>query len=79
MKVESDIAVWVWDHGRWLAGVMIEPGEGRAMVRLNGGVSVAVPTADIRLRDPAGGGTDKPPCRIEVTSEIGRYAAYWKL
>jgi hypothetical protein len=78
MEIESDIAVWVWDHGCWLAATVIEPGELHAMVRFNGGVAVAVPLSDLKPRDVQCRGADRPPVRVKLASEIRQYASAYR-
>jgi hypothetical protein len=78
MEIESDFAVWVWDHGCWLAGAVIEPGELHAMVRFHSGVAVAVPLSDLKPRDADCRGADRPPVRVRLASEIRQYACAYQ-
>ncbi len=56
--------VWVWDAS-WLpatvADVVLESGRECLIVRFENGVSAPVSFADLKPRDPAVLGTDKPP------------------
>jgi hypothetical protein len=57
--------VWVWDGGWWPATIVAhECSAGSLIVRLENGVTVPVPMARLRPRDPELRGADKPrrPC-----------------
>ncbi len=60
MELEANTCVWVWDTGRWLVAVVIDPGQQFTMVRLENGLSGNVSTSNLAPRNPDSFGTDKP-------------------
>ena len=60
MELEANTYVWVWDTGRWLEAVVIDPGQQFTRVRLENGLSGNVSTSNVACRNPDSCGTDKP-------------------
>lgn len=60
MELEASTCVWVWDTGRWLAAVVIDPGQQFTTVRLENGLSGNVLTSNLAPRKPNSFGGDKP-------------------
>lgn len=60
MELEANTCIWVWDTGRWLEAVVINPGQQFTRVRLENGLSGNVSTSNIAGRNPNSCGTDKP-------------------